>query len=1115
MPSRIQESVSHSGDSREQERNNKNRNLTLPYEGFGDIDYSNLLSEDGVIVNKSQKLLKGSSKVNTGHNTKKISDNSKKESTDHYGKKQYNKRVEGVKELKKYFGFSWRKISRQITIFGILIAALVTVGASGVTAWTIDMWNETPGAESLVSSPKESSVMYASDGTTVLYKFYKEEKREVIKIDQVPEVVQLASIALEDENFYYNEDGIPWSNIIGSALDCGRIIITGTEENCRGGSGLSQQLVKLLSGDNQNTIDRKVRELFTSIKLNREKNKQEILELYLNTAPYGRNTYGIQEASKSYFGKDIYSTGENAVTPDEACLLASMVQKPTPFSTSLDNKDNPINPDLQELLRRKNACLDIMYTKDLKGDGTPKTISTQEELNRWQNEDIVAKVLPRNEQMRYPHFVEFAKNELIEKKIIKESDLYTKGLKIVTTIDLFFQDQVQAIVDQNIDQYVIANGANNIGALVLDGPTGEIKAMIGSRDYYNEEIDGKVNITTSSRQPGSSVKPYVYASAFENGFNPGTILMNTPTTFVGGFKPQNLTKTWDGQPVTIRHSLQNSLNIPAVKAVYLSSEPANVPNADSGTENFLNYARQTGLKFPCIPGAVNSLFSDNVEKCDGSEGIPPEEAYKGRCFLASAIGGCEVSMISHATGMNTFAQQGNLRSATPFKHIFYKDGEGNERDLYKIAQESENPPYPRIDQRITPEIARQISNVLSDTRARSFGNLNYILELPGRPVAAKTGTTNQAGTGLALDGWTVGYTPQYTTTVWVGNTDNTPIAKTGINTAGPIWKQIMTKIHEGKEVQNFSLDGLTYTNLDGANGLISGGSGRTEPLTQTQVDNLKRAGVNFSRPEYDARQYSIFENLTTVVTRKKKINTLDNKLIRSEATPASLVAEVECVEVLSEFPQADNWLKPVEAVFGNQRCPLEPSDYVFNENPIIQTPDLAADSQAPTTIIVNAIASFVEGEDNYIKKIVLKINGEPVARENDSDTLSFPTADFTAADALVQIEVEDSLGRSAKKSFDKVDFGKREVSSENVFDELKKASITCQENNQYYLNCSFEFAPELTKTIYMAIGSTDNFVKCQINQTGVACNNLLVGPNNSVYFKYDGNIVISNNKLET
>ncbi len=1030
MPSRI----SKEDKPQKTDKQNNKIDLALPEDEMDDSVYKEFLTEDGLILTGGDKVLKSNSKVSTHYNkeeSKEGLDQGEEWKEEEFfgeaniGRKQGAGKSRNVKDLRKTFGVSWSKISRKVFLVGSAVGLFLLVGVSGFSAWAIDMWNTSPNADDLITT-RESSVMYANDGETVLFKFFDEEKREVVELENIPEVMQLATIALEDENFYKNEDGIPWSNIIGSGVDCGRIIVTGSNESCRGGSGLSQQLVKMLTGDDDVAVDRKVRELFTSIKMNQDKSKEDILALYLNTAPYGRNAYGIQEATKAYFDKDVYATGNNALTPDEACLMGSMVQRPTAFSLALAKKDtDPENPNLIELMQRKNACLDKLYTEDFKGDGS-NYFESSEEVVKWQEVDTLSKVKPRIETVKYPHFVEYVKKELVDKNIVSERELYTKGLKIVTTIDPRIQDGVENIIREREGAYILANGANNVASIVLDGPKGEIVAMIGSRDYYNKDIDGSVNITTSPKQPGSSVKPYVYASAFENNFNPGTILMNTRTNFGGGFTPRNLMTNWDGQPVTIRHSLQNSLNIPTVKAVFLSSDPGTRPNAGSGTDNFLNYTRRTGVEFPCIQGAFNNLYPNNYEDCSDDAPVDPDLAYRGRCYLASAIGGCELTMLSHANGLNTFAQQGKKITATPFKHIYYKDSEGEQKDLYKILQEGENPPYPIEENAVSPDVARQITDVLADTSSRRFGTtLNNRLVLPGRPVAAKTGTSNDGATGAAVDAWTVGYTPQYTATVWVGTTTPSPIRAGGISAAAPIWKDIMLFIHEGLEVQQFNRDGLTAIRLSPTTGLISK-EGRVEYLTSGQIDALRKAGLTVSRPEYDPRKNSIFQSYSTIVPRTVKVNKVDGKIAKEGETPSELIIDLECVEVVSEFPLSASWLDPVTTAMegkelGMERCPSEESDYDPSKDGLmnIDGGGLVSGDYAPLTIEIRVVPAYPE--NNSVSSIKFYIDGVLEDSVEGSDTLTFDSFAISGTRDL-KIVAEDQYGATGEKTYSNVNF---------------------------------------------------------------------------------------------
>jgi len=1014
-------------------------------------------------------------------------------------------------------------------MYGLLFAVLTIVGVSSISTIAVSIWNDTPSVDQLINEPIQNSTVYAADGETILFTFFKEEKREIVTLsadpqkNQIPEIMQLAILAIEDENFYKNVDGVPWKNIAGATGKCIKIILVGSsDENCRGGSGISQQLVKNLTGDKRMSVNRKIQKQFKSVKLNKHKNQQEILELYLNTVPFGRNAYGVQEASKTYFGHPIYQKDDKnnfVLTPTKACYLASFVQQPTYFTsaTGIDGGNGELSlKKRQELDDRKDFCLKKLHEKRIYGDSIPPYIKTKAELEKYKSQEIAFESKEIN--YKYPHFIEFIEKELISKKIVTKQNLQTKGLKIVTTLDPKLQDEIQTIMDENKDRYVFGKGANNASAVILDGPTGEIKAMIGSLDYKNEDIDGKVNIATSPQQPGSSIKPYVYASAFNNGFNPGTVLLDVETTFTGNFKPKNFSGTFSG-PRTIRSSLQNSLNIPAVKAVFLSSKESIRPDSDSGVNNFLDFTQRTGVDFPCIPGASNQLFENKIEKCtlkdQQLQGISSSRAHRGRCFLASAIGGCELTMVSHATGMNTFAQEGNLFSATPFKEVSYqKDGE--KIDLYKIAQSKDNPPYPVIKERINPLVARQITNVLSDYRSRNFGSANKFLELPRWRVAAKTGTSNNGKTGKAVDAWTVGYSPYYTTVVWVGNTDNSHINSTGISTAAPIWNKIMAKLHENKEVKEFSKEGLKAIRLDPATGLISS-NGLVEWLSDEQIKKLRTGNYQISSSnlkDSPATKKSIFQNRSSVANYKLKINTLDNKLAVEGVTPEFLVSEIDCTNYISAFPVEERWFRPAQNYTKNAllSCPEEEST-IENDNFSMEIiTNLKSNSTLPSILKASArLEGLPEDVELEISKIDLYIN-ENLFRSSETSSISISKQEilktFSQAKILaIKIVASDSFGKTIERNYDRItlELVKPEPGLELDLEPLPpeelaklKASCTRVEAGQQ-TSCSF-IVPEgktLLGNYKIFVGSSASGGLCNVNKQKGFCSKVPTELNDS------------------
>jgi membrane peptidoglycan carboxypeptidase len=753
-------------------------------------------------------------------------------------------KTSAIPRFKTLFNVPLETLGRKFSSFFLLFLVLIIIVNGFLIGFLIDIWTNTPSLEQFLKRPIQSSVVYARDGQTKIYEFYKEERREQVPIYKIPKIMQLAVIAIEDENFYRNDQGVPWKNLAGSAYKC----LTSGGENCRGGSGLSQQLVKVMTNKKEATANRKMRELISALKLNQETNRVEILQAYLNWVPFGRNSYGVEQAAKSYFGRSISDKTNNNFTlsPVEACFLAAMIQSPGYYPTGIGKYDSPA---WQELTVRKNACLEKLSILELPIDdsGTMgKYISNQQDLVQLQNQPIELTENTRIEEARkggkiaivkqvkqddpFPHFREYITEELIN--MYGTEAVYGGGLKVITTLDPQIQIQTQQIIAEG-EKRLTPVGANNAGALVLDGPTGQILAMVGSLDYNRDDIDGKVNMTTAPRQPGSSIKPYVYANAWQNGYNPQTLLVDKYEAW-GDFKPRNFSGRFNGA-VSMRYALQSSLNIPAVKALLLNSSDQSLSGYKSNPESrlekvlnsFFNFTERLGVNFPCMP-------SDGSKCKDSKEA---QKAYRERCFLASALGGCEVRMIDHATGINTLLQEGNLRSARPFMSITVKDEKDKEVDIFKPK---ENQFYPSQDKVVDPLIARQVASVMTDYNARinEFGSDRFNLELANKDwkVAAKTGTTNGP-----KDFWVVGGSPYYTTTIWAGRNDSKSMsteASAGGN-ASFIWNRIMENIHKDKKVKNFSIEGLEKVEVR---------PGVTEYLTPTQKIFLKEKGGQVEPP---------------------------------------------------------------------------------------------------------------------------------------------------------------------------------------------------------------------------------------------------------------------------
>ena len=1028
---------------------NRNPNFGKSNSNFSS-SYSNTDLENIDNSSQSQDNFDNSNSTNSNRNF-----NQKRTSANFENEKL---KKDDLKSLRKRNAFNWQKVSRNFAILGIFLLILGILTTGTAFAWYTYQYNNAPNIAERLNNFEESSVIYASDGKTRIFELFGRKagdgKRENITIDRVPKSMQLATIAIEDRFFYYNADGIPWQNIAGAIVDC----VLGGFKGCRGGSGLSQQLVKNVTGDDNVSSDRKIRELFTAIKMNREGgpggreiSKDDVLTAYLNIAFFSRNAFGVQQASRAFYGHDIDAKddkGEYKLTPPKACYLAGLVQSPTTYSESVENKDGDVWRTFE---KRKNDCLEIMagkkYTNDkgerfnIQGDGKDFFIKDDNELDKWKTEKVDF-VVNKTEDP-YPHFRGYVQQEIVkflDSVGLPESALYTKGLKIVTTLDPTIQKKTEEIVKNNGDK-IRSVGGDNASAMVLDGTSGSIMAMVGSLDYNNEKIKGKVNVATTPQQPGSSIKPYVYASAFNQGFNPGTILMDSPTNFEG-FKPNNFAKDFKG-PMSIHYALSNSRNIPAVKGLFLSAGTERL-DGRSALNNWFDFDESTGLRFPCQVGDKDE--KDAAKNCQNTPETGKDALYRNRCFYGSAIGGCEVTMVSHITGINTLLQEGNLSTATPFKSITDKNG----IDLF--TPENRSKLYPKTDKKIEPTVARQITQVMSDQNRIEFGQFRPLFTIKDWLLAGKTGTTDGN-----RDTWMVGGSPLYTTTVWAGRTDNGEMAANvqASNLALPMWNEIQQMLHKDQKPKAFSTEGLKQVALDPMTGFLSGEGGTNEWLNEKQIKLLQEAGARIARPEYDPRTKNIFQNRSTVVAKKFRFNKLDGKLAVEGKTLEENIEEKVCMDYLGEFPESKGWSDSIvqpksetryvkkdqktgeETEVARTGCSTsEKSDQDQvgdkTKNPEITNDNDIRDNQNGVGELKATFKSPVDSKK--IVKAYIKVNGKTVKTYEDKEGTSQITLvangnDFTKDLDLFQddkttvtFETEDSTGKTTSQIINNVSF---------------------------------------------------------------------------------------------
>ncbi len=564
-------------------------------------------------------------------------------------------------------------------------------------------------------------------------------RRTYVPLSKISPYVVAATIATEDKEYYSHPGYDPIA--IARAL-----WLNYTQGEVTGASTITQQLARaLLLPDERydRTVERKAREIVLSAEITRRYSKDEILELYLNENYYGSLAYGIEAAAETYFN----TTAAN-LTLGQAAFLVGLPQAPGIY-------DIYTNPG--PTLNRQKAVLVLTYQDsqeknciEVSNNPQPICVSAVDATKAAQEIESYTFTKPR-ESMKYPHWVTFIKS-LLESQYDPQT-IYRSGFTVYTTLDPKLEDLAQQTVTQQVQALADRNATD--GALVSIRPsTGEILAMVGSADFYNDAIAGQINMSVQPRQPGSSIKPITYVAAFEKGWTPATLIWDVPSEFPPSGDPNDpsapyVPVNYDGQfhgPVLLRDALANSFNIPAVKAlqfVHIYDDP-NTPQPDG----FINMAQRLG---------ITTLTRNDYG-------------------LSLTLGGGDVSLLELTSAYSVFANAG--RRVPPYAISKIVDYKGN---LIYEHQADQG------EQVLRPEHAYLISSILSDNNARSFEfGTNSPLNLPFQ-VAAKTGTTNDF-----RDNWTLGYTPDLATGVWVGNANYTPMMNTtGLTGAAPIWSQFM------------------------------------------------------------------------------------------------------------------------------------------------------------------------------------------------------------------------------------------------------------------------------------------------------------------------------------
>ncbi len=675
----------------------------------------------------------------------------------------------------------------------------------------------TPGK--LANGDIKDSTRIMDRNDKLLYSFYKDYNRIYVNLDQIPQQLRDATISVEDKDFYSNKGFSLTGMFRGLVIDP---IFRG---RATGGSTITQQLIKNTLLSPERTPTRKLKELILAVQVDSRFTKDQILEMYLNNIPYGGTAVGIEAASDLYFNKH-----SKDLTLSQSAFLAGLPQRPSYYSPYI-NKEKAYIGRSEQVLKR------------MREDG--KISKKQEEQALAEIKKFTFDGEQKTEAINAPHFVMYVRQQLVD--MFGENLVSNGNLTVKTTLNAEIESDTEEIVQKEFEKYKNYK-VNNAAVVVQDVRTGGVLAMVGSKDYFETDNDGNFNAATALRQPGSSLKPIMYAVAFERGYTPATLVMDVKTEFpvIDPTDPTYTPVNYDGKfrgPVQLRFALGNSLNVPAVKML-----------------------ARVGIK---------SVMQKGYDM--GIENWEPTNNNLQNVGLSLVLGGREASLLQITTAYSTFARQGVKKS--PYSITEVKDRNG--KVLYKHSDEAGE----RV---LDAGVAYLISHILLDNVARTeaFGP-NSFLNVSGRTVSVKTGTTDQK-----RDNWTIGYTPSYAVGVWVGNNDNTPLdprIASGVTGASPIWNKVMTRVLKGTKTEDFPKpDNIMDKQIDSFSGgvPIDGQPTRveyfvkgTEPSTKSPIyttlkmskhDNGKLASdEELTRSDYDSLEVINFVEEDPVSTDGK------------------------------------------------------------------------------------------------------------------------------------------------------------------------------------------------------------------------------------------------------
>jgi 1A family penicillin-binding protein len=675
-----------------------------------------------------------------------------------------------------------RKLFVRVFPSKIRIAMLIMVLFGTFFVYSIGLIivaHQLPSPQTLNSSNSPLTTQIFDRNGKLLYRIYDGKNRSLIEIDQLPKDLVNATIAIEDKNFWAHP-GVDLYGITRAGVN----FFKGGD--LQGGSTITQQLIKNTLLTPERTWQRKMKEIVLAFWAERIFTKKDILQMYFNEVPYGGPAWGIAAAAETYFHKDVKD-----LNLAEASYLAGLPVSPTTFSPYGSHPEMAKNRQ-KEVLRRMVEEGYITSGQADEAFNTPLDIK------------------PKIEEIKAAHFVMYVRAHLSEK--YGEKMVSQGGLQVTTSLDLDIQQMAEEIVESEVDKLATLKATNG-AAMVTDAKTGQILAMVGSKNYWDDK-GGNFNVTTSIRQPGSSIKPITYAASFKEGFTPASMILDTPISYKNAwenYSPVNYDGRFHG-PVTIRTALGSSYNIPAVKVLN-----------EIGVNKLIQTAKDLGI----------TTFTT------------PE-----RYGLSLTLGGAEVKMVDMMSVYGTFSQLGKKYDIQPIVKI--TDSKG------VVLEDNSQPSSKKV---LESGVAYMISNILSDNKARipAFGP-NSLLVIPGHTVAVKTGTTDSK-----RDNWTFGYTPDFVVGTWVGNNDNSPMdpqLTSGVSGASPIWHQIMVKLLENKPDVAFAKPSdINEALINGRKDLVLVGKEGKRTLSTE-----KNYAQSSAKPQVNGQNITFTDPLNTYIT---------------------------------------------------------------------------------------------------------------------------------------------------------------------------------------------------------------------------------------------------------